>query len=235
MGGGAPMANWECLGTLSAPAYNDGPDVDGTLTLNDLLAMTAIDGATANVCANTDVDCATPADTGTTDAMGMVTLSIPPGAPHYIEFNADGYPTHLIFRDGSPPPNWSATTLPLDSAGLDQLVAILGETPDPARGHLGMQVIDCEGNAAPGVIFEVDTADGQSAVGYFTTQGLPNPTLTETTSDGRVGIANVPAGPFTATAKIAATDEVISTRSGFIRAGAIVYPWRHNAEPEPAP
>ena len=54
--------------------------------------------------------------------------------------------------------------------------------------------------------FEISTADEDTVIGYFSPVGAPNPALTETGADGRAAVANIPAGPATITATVAATD-----------------------------
>jgi hypothetical protein len=235
MGGAGSMEGWSCLGSIDAPTYVDGPDVDGSSTVTDLLADTPIVGATLTVCAATDTDCANPMSTGNTDAIGTAALSMGTSEGFYIEFSANGYPDHVAFGNGPPSDGWGLNFVPLDSAGLVQLVGLLGGTPDPTRGHVGVAVVDCSGEAAPGVIIEIDTADAVTMTGYFASVGVPNTSLTETSTDGRVGIANLPVGPYIVTAKVAETGEVISTRRGFVRAGAISYPGQVNPAPQVAP
>lgn len=231
-GGSGPMADWSCLGTVDAPTYMNGPSLSGTYNITDLLAGTPIADATVNVCAATETDCANPADTGTTDANGMVTLSAPQNEAYYFELDATGYPTHLTYVNGPPMDNWSYSSTPLDDTGLGQLTALLGTSADPNRGHIGLNAFDCGGVAAAGVSFTLDTADGDTVIGYFAPNGFPNSSLTETSQDGRVGIANVPPGAFVLTATVAATNEVIATRSGYVRAGAITFPAAMTPTPE---
>ena len=67
----------------------------------------------------------------------------------------------------------------------------------------------------------VDTADDKSLKGYFNDKALPDKSLSATSADGRVGIANVPPGPAKVSAKVDGKD--LPTRNIFIREGALSY------------
>jgi hypothetical protein len=98
-----------------------------------------------------------------------------------------------------------------------------GVTDDPARGHIVVDVFNCDSDAGVGVSLSVDIADAQSTVGYVGTSGQVEPALTETTELGRVIIFNVPPGDATISATIVATGDALPTRSVQVRAAALSF------------
>ncbi len=232
-GAGGSNAVWTCLDTVPAPTYHDGPDVLGGVSLNDILSGDPIVQAAIALCASNDPDCATPLTTSTTDDTGYAPLAWPPDVPSFLEVTATGYPPHIMHRDGAPPPDFNYVAAPISDGTLNQLALLMGGTIDPSRGHMGGQVVDCTGTHAEGVAFEVDTADAGTLVGYFGPNGLPAANRTSTSEDGRIGIGNIPPGPFTVTARVASTGQKICERHGLARAGAMTFMWRFSPEPSP--
>jgi len=153
---------FECVGSVSwpdAPAASldatfqsfqdaDPPDGDGM----------AIDGLAVAVCAAAS-DCASPLDTGTTDATGAVTLTLPTpgqGFTGYLRATATG---RLPLRMSFFPPiatsesRWLAAShrkTVFTAAQLESLVGG-GYTHDPARAVVIATTTDCMGNFSDAV------------------------------------------------------------------------------------
>ncbi len=224
-GDGPPPPDWSCLGSV----------IWGTPTLASLdILGTALDyvtgapvaGATARACARTDAACATPLDEGTTDAAGQVTLTVPLGTTGfdgYFEVSMTGYVTTLRYTVEpitEMPPESGRMVQIVDLGTFALLAASLGVTPDPARGHLVINALDCTPFYAAGVSLAVDTADSGSTRIYMV-GGLPSTTATETDASGAAGFVNLPTGPASVSTTLVSTSEAIGSTDIDIRAGAI--------------
>ncbi len=231
-GGGESGNDWSCIGSLEAKTFEPGTAV-GNLLVVELQDDSPLMDITVNVCGVTDVDCTNPLDTGVTDARGRVTLDVTTAEQRYLELIGPGILDAISFNNGPPRSDPFDELVRVISPETFAVVeGLIGVTADPTRGHAGVQANDCQGAIGVGVTFEISTADEDTVTGYFSPVGAPNPALTETGSDGRAAVANIPVGPATITATVAATGQVIGTRSFFVRPQAIVYPACVEADPE---
>jgi hypothetical protein len=103
---------------------------------------------------------------------------------------------------------------------FDTFFTLNGLTNDPTRGHVGIGIGDCDGELAPGVIIAADSADGETIVAYDDGSGLSMADLSESTAAGIAVVLNLPPGEVTITGTVAATGEVIATRTAVVRPGA---------------
>jgi len=83
---------------------------------------------------------------------------------------------------------WSPTVISKDV--LAQLAAAAGVSLDPATGLVIASVRDCDGAAVAGA--SVTASEGR-AIRYYIVNNLPVISATETSAQGAVGFANVPA------------------------------------------
>lgn len=231
-GAGAGVNDWSCLGTAPQQVFRAGTAA-GHFRIVELLDDSPLEGITVRSCARSDESCASPLDEGMTDANGEVTIDVTTAEQRFLEVEGPGMLPVLSFNNG--PPNGATfderirVLAPDTFAGLE---AILGTTGDVARGHAGVQANDCNGKEAVGVIFELDVADADTVIGYFGESGIPETDLVETTIDGRAAVANIPAGPVVLSARLAATGELIGTRTFFVRPTFIHFPACVEADPE---
>jgi hypothetical protein len=232
--GGNPDDPWSCIGELQAPMYFAGDLFDANVTVTDFTAAMNIPDADVLVCGYADADCANPTSQGVTDASGIVALQVATDVRLFMDVSSPDVMPTLIFQNGPPaqsPMMYQFAVL--TPTQLGQFVQLAGGTSvDPTRGHIGIAAIGCDFSPAAGVTLTVDLADEDTTYGYFTTQGVPGSGLTETTADGRLGIANVPPGDATITAEVAATGEIIGTRTVHVRAGTVSYAPQMTAAPE---
>jgi hypothetical protein len=231
-GGGSSGNDWSCIGQLEAKTFEAG-DAVGNLTVVELQDDSPLVDITVNVCSVDDTDCATPLDSGVTDADGRVTLDVTKAEQRYLELTGPGILDAISFNNGPPRSDpFDELVRVISPESFAVVENLIGVTADPTRGHAGIQANDCQGAIGVGVTFEISTADADTVIGYFSPVGAPNPALTETGVDGRAAVANIPAGPATITATVAATGQVIGTRTFFVRPEAIAYPACVEADPE---
>ncbi len=226
-GGGAAVADWDCLADPpDAPQFINGPAATIVVRVRKFLVDEGITDATVRVCEYTDIDCENPVDEGITDADGEVEVDVPTDSRHYVEASGEDLATTLSFSNGPVDDGLIINFLVLTLGQLDQFIVLAGgegSVADPARGHIGLSAEDCNGVLAAGVELGVDTADEDTLFGYFGETGFPTQDGTETTADGRLGVANVPVGEATITGTLAAGDEELGVRTVFVRAGAVSY------------
>ncbi|MBI5502065.1 MAG: hypothetical protein HY907_17615 [Deltaproteobacteria bacterium] len=222
--GGPPPPDWSCLGSVVWGTPIEA-SLDMTGTALDYVTDAPIEGATVKVCARADAACATPLDEGTTDAAGQVTLTVPLGTTGfdgYFEVSATGYVTVLRYtvEPITEMPGADARVVSMvDTTTFAMLAAAAGVTPDPTRGHLVVNALDCNPTLAAGVSLDVDTADVSSTAVYMV-GGLPSTSATETDSSGAAGFINLPAGAATISTTLVSTGEAIASTDITIRAGA---------------
>jgi hypothetical protein len=240
-----PLANWSCLGkvTEATPAAATSTF---DFTAVDPFTAKGLPGAVMKSCALTDTACGSPFETLTADADGKVTFKSLPtsgkGFDGFIEVRVGTDLQNLNFEGHPLTGNYGnyGRTHYSDA----QLATLLQTTEtkvtfDPARGIIGFQIHDCsqfpggiscrdkacKAYNPGGVSFTIDNPDPQIVRGYLSAAGAKVSLSTKATSTsplvGLGGFVNVPPGPVTITAKVAATGQTIGTYKLFSRAGAI--------------
>ena len=106
-------------------------------------------------------------------------------------------------------------------AEIDSFFSLNGGSEDPARGHVGFGIADCDAMLAPGVVVSASTADAETIVAYDDAAGIPTTSLDESSTAGIALFLNLPPGEVTITGTVAATGEVVATRTAFVRAGTV--------------
>lgn len=163
--------------------------------LQDLLTQQPLGEVEANVCGKVDVDCLTPASSTTSDADGLVTLSVSAGFSGFVTLTSpDIVPNRYFFN---PIVNADREVASLSLSRPVARAALLGQLGAmPERGDILLTANDCQGGPAKGVKFEL-TPKSDDVIQYYLLNGLPNPDARSTDATGYGGFANVTPGTWT--------------------------------------
>lgn len=225
--GGIPedTGDWTCLGNVTYP----GPEVPSVVLNLTAIVITnggPIAGLSVAACGAADATCASPVTTGTTDARGNVSLTVPTGTAGFDGyFRATGatIPDSYVFPFPPIVEDVEALTLRLiDDGALTLLSTLYGVEAVPGRGHLGVAVQDCAQEGAAAMTVAVDTADGQTQTLYVNGE-LPDAGAQTTDESGVVSLFSIPPGTATVTATRVSTGEVVGTVQVAIVADSITY------------
>lgn len=234
------LADWSCLGKVTVP-----PPTVATAAvdvgLSDPYSNAPVKGANVKGCARTDRECASPFETATSGESGVAFLK-------QVPLGTAGFDGFFDVQVGSEIPNinFDGTTVVRKAAyarqywGDAQLATLFSSAVvkrDPALGTIGIQAHDCKDvpNGVPcggtegcssyypgAVTFTIDVKDPRVVQGYIDSTGtLSQKAVVTSALIGTGGFLNVPPGPVTVTARVAATGQVVGTYSIFTRAGAI--------------
>lgn len=194
--------NWSCLGSVvrgtpsSATAMFVGRVIDG-------LTQAPVPNVSYRLCNKVDTGCVAPIATGTTDASGMGTATIPLGVSGFdgfVELTADGYPSTIGFFNPPVVADYTAANpavLPMFSdTALTTIETLSGVDIDDARGQLFAIIEDCGGlnSTDEGATLVVDSADAMSQVFYIRDRAVPETDATATFVGGFAGYFNLPSG-----------------------------------------
>lgn len=167
-----------------------GITLSGTVT--NLASGDAVEGVSVCVHEHPDIDCTT------TNAQGVYALDDVPVGEGAIVFEGGGvFPG--LFHGITPDMNETLNYFAINHLAAALLAAALGEEIDPALGHVGVWVVDANGDPLPHVSFEMTPASG-AGPGYITPESSIDPQLTETTEVGFAGWVNVDPGAVQITA-----------------------------------
>jgi hypothetical protein len=236
----APGQSWSCLdGPISWPKPATVSNLSFSVTFVNFFSEQPFAGAIVKACSKLDFTCASPLDTGTTDATGLVALTVPSGLSGfdgYLDvtggkaggvgapvFPAIWYPVPFVVADG-----WRGRTLLLASDEFLSIAAATNTTPDPTRGHIAVNAVDCAFGPAAGVTFSVDAADGKT-VGFYLVGGVPATGANATDQSGIAAFENVPTNVparLTVVGAIAgaASGKTMGTMSFIVRPGTLTTP-----------
>ncbi len=200
-----PGQSWACL---DAPILWPRPKGTGSITFSvtfvDFNAEKPFVGATVKACDKLDFPCAAPVAQATTDATGLVSLTVPPGLDGFdgyldvtggklegtgsAAFPAIWYPIPFVIADG-----WRGRTQLPSADEFPQFAFATGTTLDPLRGHFGANAADCLFTPAAGVSFSVDSADAKTQ-SFYLVGGVPSTTSVAKATDqsGIGGFINLP-------------------------------------------
>ena len=236
------IADWSCLGKVKVPAP-EMATIPFDFGLADPFTGKVVKGATVKSCARTDTACASPFETVVSDDLGFAAFKLPTGAAGF-----DGF---FEVQVGSEIPNLNYHGDAFSRKGADQrlywgdsqlstLFASSAVARDPALATIGVQAHDCKESPGGvpcgsdpscstyipgGVSFSIDVQDPKIVLGYIQSAGSALVISTKATSTtalvGLAGFLNVPAGPITVTAKVAATGQIIGSYPMTARAGAM--------------
>ena len=178
---------------------DDDPKADPVswdITLIDYTSDDPMVGAEVCVAIPDNGDCVT------TDANGNAALTTLPGkARTGISFTAPGFASALwLYQTGTEDlGHWEGVMV--DNTLLDIQFGLVDLDIDPTAGHFGMYIGDEDGaetNTLEGVSIAISPAAGTPAF-YNDASGIPDETLTETSTSGGAAIVNIPPGDYTVT------------------------------------
>jgi hypothetical protein len=242
---------WACLGRVELPRPQ-GAQVSFTLPVVDALAVTPLAGVTGRLCPRLDPPCDRPLGAPQpSDDQGLVSFTAGDNFDGYVELEGrtpDGepfvrglyYPQPSLLRRGG-----RAHYAPMvTQKELAAIAAGNGITLDAASfGYVIVYQLDCQGNLAPGVRFEVDKlappttvpVGGQEKVAettrFYLVGRVPNRDAPATEADsGGGGFANAVAGQLVVSAFVDATGQKIGQTGLTVRPGVATY-----AVMEPSP
>jgi hypothetical protein len=195
--------SWSCL---DAPEAWPKPNAVGNVTFSvafvSFTSEEPFEGAAVKACSKLDFSCAQPLATGTTDKSGLVTVTVPAGLSGfdgYLDvkggavggtgaavFPAIWYPMPYVIADGS-----RGRTQLISTDEFAELTAVTATQPDPTRGHIAVNAVDCAFTPAAGVTFTVSPSD-MATVRYYLVGGVPVTTASATDSSGIAAFVNLP-------------------------------------------
>ncbi|MBW2461889.1 MAG: hypothetical protein JRH11_09590 [Deltaproteobacteria bacterium] len=216
------VPDWSCLGsvTTGTPAATTA---DVTVTLTDFGASGPAVGASVQYCPWDDIACASPTDTGTTDSMGMVTLTLPTDPNPYWGFvtvNLTGTLLHEYYTSTPVVNDASPSAAIINETAINVIALVLAETQDyDTNGVIGLGALDCASRLSSGMRVELTTGSGTAF--YATEDGSFSASLTETSTVGVWGVLNAAPGDFTATAFLGADATPIATINFRVKAGQV--------------
>jgi hypothetical protein len=224
--------NWTCVNHVVWPEGDAGMQ-EATLTVTDqfddsgvVVGPGPVGGVSAKACRAGDDPCMSPLSTGTTSDAGVVTLPelgsvVYLGFTGHFEMAAPGYPSNLYFLAFPlSQPNAQLGASLMSQATLTSLLAKVGLTAMPGRGHVWVTAADCLLLPASNVVVKADGLDPSARVVYFQNSS-PSSTVTSTDPTGWAFIFNVPPGPLTVRAIPNATGVESSVATVSVRADAI--------------
>jgi hypothetical protein len=180
--------------TCKAPSSNGLPTVNYSFAIQ--LATSGQSGAAMSfrvqACQQLDVDCQTPAAGPFEVAAGTpYAYPLPQAFSGFFQITGEGTLPALYFV---PRPivadtiGWSPTVISKEV--LAQLASAAGTSLDPASGVVIASVRDCDGTPLEGATV---TASEKQVLRYYIVNNLPVLSAMETSAQGSVGFASVPA------------------------------------------
>lgn len=201
--------------------------VSQDLYINDFTTGKAVPGVTVKSCARTDAACASPLDQRTTDALGHVQLTGPPGpggTSAYVELTGAGIQPEIAFGglvDGDVFASVPHQVGTLDAGTASTLFDLAGRVPQadagaPQYGVLTVLARSCKNSEIAGATVSSSNA-GAAAVTSYLIGGRPSQTAAGTDSSGVGSIVNHTVGPTTVTVTLGG--QPLGTESVLVRAG----------------
>ena len=223
---------WSCAGRVTAP-YVESPDTVIGFPAIDVDDGAPVVGAAVSACDVSDVPCAHPLATETTDGSGLATLDIPVvtapvGFAGYFQVTSPTTYPFLFFQPfplSVPKVQLAAARVPTPNT-VSSAYATTKVTPDSSRGSIEVTVTDCHWIGAPDVEVTLEGAD-QETFGYYPVQGAYQAGTTATDGTGLVIFLNVPAGAITVDTKPNAVGHVIGKTTVLVRPNTVTSVFTH--------
>lgn len=213
-------------GTVDAPA---GPDAQAMVTVSGV-AQT-VSGTNIVPLADATIEAFNSAGGGslgstTSGADGAYSITLETGGSPlngYLRGTSAGrldtylYPPRPLAADRP-----GATMLIISQSTLDLLGLLVGTEQDPAKGFVGVIVIDANNTAVSGATVSITPAG--SARVLYAVDGLPDADAVATDASGTVFVANTNVGEVSVDATMGATDffaHAVNARAGVITTTAV--------------
>ena len=215
---------WSCLDD-PAPVASTAPMLTQKLHLYDVTASNMakpIANLSARACPRIDFECATPmSDVATSDAGGIVSLSVPNGFNGYYEvYGLSTYQPYIVAANIVHAD--TSADVPVAPLAVSAAYAAAGGTKlDPTMGTLLMTVRNCDNGTAGGVSFDVNSSGVSAGADLvYLVNSLPTAGAKETdTASGAAVIFNLAPGAVNAEAKVSEGSFTIGSRAALMRAG----------------
>jgi hypothetical protein len=192
---------FDCLRRYRDP--HDSPDeVTLSATIVDFLTNTPQGGLTVQVCPDAVVGCDEPVLETSTDAQGLVLLTVRPtqrpgpGVAAYVRALGPRIPPTRFYPEWPLGADREITLFTHSMATVAATYARMKVERIPGRAGVIAVLRDCQGEKAPFMRMKVLEGDEHTVVVYQRGVDL-SPTFTETDNSGLAIIANVPAGAVT--------------------------------------
>ncbi len=217
---------WGCVGEYRWPApsaLHEGI-IKFNFQVNDMVTNKPMEGVTVTVCTRADIDCAIPIFSAVTNAEGNCCLDLPVtevGFGGYFKLSRDDL-APVSEQYGRPIFNNSVSYISVVTQAVNDLLwNSLGVTLDPERGLLSVIMWDCSWTSAPGIEYELSSADEVTRTFYLAESGTLSFTQSETSSSGMGGFVNVPADkePVRIYARLKETGEIVGCHEVVVRPG----------------
>ncbi len=210
---------WACLDEPAPPLPAGGP-YDITFFVRDAVSQTPRSGMLAKLCRRLDVNCAEPvSQVAVVDEEGNVGFEVAEGFNGYARFEGPDSLIGLYFFN--PPVYEDKHDLPVALSSpttVGGLAALTGATQEPERGIVLLSVLDCTGAFAKGATITSSEADPGSKA-FYSLNGLPSATATQTDGTGYGGLVNASPGTMTFVATLEETSRQIDEVTVLIQAG----------------
>jgi len=196
---------WDCVGKPRPPAAGAGPFA-APFTIQHLVSQAPLKDIKARLCRKLDVECTDAiGEEAVTDSQGKVTLMAPAGFDGYARFESAATSNLLFFFNPPVSRDLPDTQLSIGGPEIITLLALQAKVTQTAdRGVILIGARDCAGDIAPGVTLSATVRD-DVATPFYSEQGLPSGTATQTDSAGYGGLLNAGPGSITFTGIVAAT------------------------------
>jgi hypothetical protein len=148
----------------------------------------------AFACQKLDLNCAEPITEATSDAEGILTVTVPRDFAGYLQIEDRRFFPALYFLPQVLPSDGKLQPIPMLGLGVvDALALGIGAGIDRKRGHMMLISEDCLGAALAGVSFRSPQSDA-TTIQFYVQDLLPSVTAKETGPIGNGGYLNFPAG-----------------------------------------
>jgi len=210
------------------PITTAGPTGGSDFTV---VSFVPLPGIAIEGCTFSDTSCSMPATpVGTSDDAGEATLTVPDNFNGFFSLTRTNYlplahyPGPLLADASSFAPAVSM----IEPQAAISLAEALGATAELDAGAsvaaVFVEMYDCFDRYAAGVSLAMSATDS-TTVPFYIASGLPSRTATQTDSSGTGGAVNVPVGPLTVTATLAATNRALGSVEVVIRPGGATSAW----------
>lgn len=212
-------SGWACLDG-PAPPEPTGSGFTVSFLTRETVSQQPLVGLKAKLCRKLDVECADAGTVATSDSQGIVTLKVAPGFDGYVRFDDEKTVPGLFFFNPPVAQDLSNISISLSSfETVAGLAALTGATQSIDRGIVLLSVVDCTGAPAAGVALSSDSDDPQERT-FYSANGFPSATATETGMDGYGGLVNVSPGPTTLSASLVNGGRRLDRVTVLVQAGA---------------